>query len=532
MTLSVASSTGSSIGLSWTNPVYYGSIQGYKYVFDHYSVYRKTGTSGSWTLQTQITSKTTMTWVDNSVISAETYSYYVLLVDAVELTSDSSLVFADWHWTPTIEVTVPSLTISSPNNGEQWQAGTTHSVTWSWTGSISSVKIELLKSGALDSTIVASTSNTGSYSWAIPSTLAIGSDYKVRITSTDGTAVSDESDSVFSVTGSITVVAPNGGESWIAGRTYVITWTSTGGGLAYVKIDLYRGGSYLSTLTPSTANDGSYDWGIPSNTVIAADYRVRIESAAYSTIADDSNGLFSVTGSLSLSSPVGGGSWTAGRTYAISWSSAGVGLGDVEIDLYKGGTLLSVIASSVPNNGTYDWAVPSTADIASDYSIRIVSNAYSSVSDMSEDFSIRGSLTIVSPTGGEEWAIGTAHYINWTTTGTGIGSLKIELYNGTSVVILVAASTQNNGSYLWTVPDSVAVGSYGLRVISNTDVGLSDSIESDLRIAEKPSKSIVSSMPNSVLAGLIVAVIVVALVAVLLYRSKRTRGEKKSKEEK
>ena len=67
------------------------------------------------------------------------------------------------------------LTVTSPNGGESWQRGTSHTVTWSYTGSPgSTVKIMLLKAGAEVGTIIASTSigssGTGSYTWPISST--------------------------------------------------------------------------------------------------------------------------------------------------------------------------------------------------------------------------------------------------------------------------------------------------------------------------------------------------------------------------
>jgi len=65
-------------------------------------------------------------------------------------------------------------------------AGTSHTVTWSYTGSPgSTVKIILLKAGVEVGTISASTSigssGTGSYTWPIYSSGSTGSDYKVKV---------------------------------------------------------------------------------------------------------------------------------------------------------------------------------------------------------------------------------------------------------------------------------------------------------------------------------------------------------------
>ncbi|MEJ2637200.1 MAG: PKD domain-containing protein, partial [Calditrichia bacterium] len=65
-----------------------------------------------------------------------------------------------------------SLTITAPNGGENWQVGSSHNITWEFTGSISNIKIEFSANGGADwpYTIIPSTGNDGSYSWTVPNT--------------------------------------------------------------------------------------------------------------------------------------------------------------------------------------------------------------------------------------------------------------------------------------------------------------------------------------------------------------------------
>jgi peroxiredoxin len=94
-----------------------------------------------------------------------------------------------------------TITVTSPNGGEKWVRSTAHTITWSKSGSTGSyVKIELLKSGAVNRVIASSTANDGSYSWTIPSTQTPGTDYKIRITSTAYSSISDSSNSNFAIT--------------------------------------------------------------------------------------------------------------------------------------------------------------------------------------------------------------------------------------------------------------------------------------------------------------------------------------------
>jgi hypothetical protein len=104
-----------------------------------------------------------------------------------------------------------SISIDSPNGGESWQIGTTHTISWS-TNIDENVKIELLKSNSVVKTIVDSTS--GSYSWQISENITPASDYKIKISSVDNSGIYDTSDSTFTIEGvsASTLIE----EGWIA----------------------------------------------------------------------------------------------------------------------------------------------------------------------------------------------------------------------------------------------------------------------------------------------------------------------------
>jgi peptidoglycan/xylan/chitin deacetylase (PgdA/CDA1 family) len=112
--------------------------------------------------------------------------------------------YIDWQdqlsWAEIAKMRTSTITVTAPNGGQSWVRGTVHSITWASTGSPgANVKIELLKGGVLNMVISSSTANDGSYSWTISSTQTVGSDYKIRITSTSITAITDSSDSNFAI---------------------------------------------------------------------------------------------------------------------------------------------------------------------------------------------------------------------------------------------------------------------------------------------------------------------------------------------
>jgi C1A family cysteine protease len=204
----------------------------------------------------------------------------------------------------------PAITVDSPNGGESWQSGSSHTITWSYTGNPgASVKIDLLNSGSLDSTIASSVSigsgGSGSYVWNIPSDEASGTLYQIKVTS--DTAYTDTSNSSFSITApsssSITVTTPNGGERWRTRSNQQITWSYTGNPGSYVKIDLLQGSTAstatLAKIISSSAaigsgGSGSYLWKIPSNQAPADNYWIRITSTSNSSYSDTSNSVFSI----------------------------------------------------------------------------------------------------------------------------------------------------------------------------------------------------------------------------------------------
>jgi parallel beta-helix repeat protein len=99
-----------------------------------------------------------------------------------------------------IWMSASSITVTSPNGGENWQAGTVQTIQWTHTGNPDpNVKIELLKGGVAKIIQSSISIGSGSYSWNIPNNQESGTDYKVRITSTTNPAYTDMSNENFAI---------------------------------------------------------------------------------------------------------------------------------------------------------------------------------------------------------------------------------------------------------------------------------------------------------------------------------------------
>ncbi len=105
-----------------------------------------------------------------------------------------------------------SITVTSPNGGENWFTGSSHAITWTSTGLSGNVKIQYsINSGSTWLTVSSSTGNSGSYSWTVPNTPA--TTCLVKVSGTGGTPA-DSSNGVFTISETVgqPVISLNEGE--------------------------------------------------------------------------------------------------------------------------------------------------------------------------------------------------------------------------------------------------------------------------------------------------------------------------------
>ncbi len=66
----------------------------------------------------------------------------------------------------------------------------------------------------------------------------------------------------------------------------------------------------------------------------------------------------------------------SGTTHTITWTSTGKPNAFVRIELLKAGVLSRVIYSGTPNDGSYDWVIPMTQALGSDYRVKITRTTF------------------------------------------------------------------------------------------------------------------------------------------------------------
>ncbi|TSA30603.1 MAG: hypothetical protein D4R68_00555, partial [Ignavibacteriales bacterium] len=351
------------------------------------------------------------------------------------------------------------ITVTSPNGGEKWAAGSTQNITWASSG-ITNVKIEYtITNGISWNTITLSTPSTGFYTWTqLPN--APSTNCKIRISDAQDGTPSDDSDNLFSITPapSIVVTSPNGGEVWTSGSNQTIKYTSQS--VPNVKIEYTTdGGANWTTITNSTPPDGAYPWNnIPNLTSYQC--KVRVSDAMYGSPSDVSDNNFTIIspGSqlITVTSPNGGEKWSVGSMQNITWNSSGITNVKIEYTITNGISWNTITLSTPSSTGSYTWD-PIPNAISPNCKIRISDALDGTPSDDSDNiFSITlaPSIVVTSPNGNEVWASGSNQTIKYTSVN--ISTVKIEYTTdgGATWITITSSTTPTTGAYPWNnIPD-------------------------------------------------------------------------------
>jgi hypothetical protein len=256
----------------------------------------------------------------------------------------------------------------------------------------------------------------------------------------------------------IRVTSPNGGELFIPDRLCTLTWWASSY-TGNVKIELLKDGVFNLEISPSTLNDGSFDWTVPSAQTPGSDYRIKITTLSPSPIWWDESDANFIIEKITVTSPNGGEFFGRQRAYSITRDSSGAGY--VKIEILKGGSLDSTISTSTLNSGSYPWAVPPAQTLGSDYAIRITHLANAAVYDQSNgNFSIEQITETLSNTPA---GISDDNSIDITVGGTHIAAYKYKRDAGSW------SAERNVTAHI--VETGLAVGGHTLYVMGKDDEG-------------------------------------------------------------
>ena len=223
----------------------------------------------------------------------------------------NALYGCDVVQSPSLTPAPITITILSPNGGQQLERGSAYSIIWNSSGYASTDKIRIAvvdvddsgKGNPVEYDLVYNLpSYTGEYTWKVSDTFVVGKTYKIEVEICGVTkCYSDKSDNYFSIvstvttTPSITILSPTGGETWIVGNGYDVQWegfpTKEGRDHSFVLLDDTNifaldsagkfGGNTSAVYLSAAMKPGVYRLQL---TVIDGETRVFDESDGYITV--------------------------------------------------------------------------------------------------------------------------------------------------------------------------------------------------------------------------------------------------------
>ncbi len=429
-------------------------------------------------------------------------SYSWTIPNSLEYGTDYKIKIAEYFYNPVNDFSeyfeiyenteTESIIITNPTSSSSWKMGTIHSITWTSTGDINRVDIDLYKDDTFIEFIASYTSNDGSYSWNIPTDLEFGSNYQIKIYKYMDEPVKDFS-AYFEInvdegsgTGSesITVTSPTSSSSWKVGNSQIITWDSTGD-ISKVAIDLYNNNDLKESITESVDNSGNYIWNIPNVLELGSDYQIRIskyqDTSIYgiSEFFELSDYTYVEQDSIKINNPNKLSSWKAGSAQTILWT-ASENINNVAIDLYKDNSFEETIAIITSNDGSYYWEIPTHLNKATVYRIIISDFIDLAIFGMSEFFSISNdivtnndnnsntnynnltdnTITFINPTADSTWKQGNQSLIQWNCNYdlSNIDTLIIKLYKDDLSILAIVQEEKIQDQYLLVIPETIEDG--------------------------------------------------------------------------
>jgi hypothetical protein len=273
-----------------------------------------------------------------------------------------------------------SITLTSPNGGENLTAGTTHQIIWT-SESVANVKIDYSTNNGINWINVTASvpASNGNYTWVIPNTPS--TNCKVVISDVSNALLKDESDSVFTISPavlpSIQLTSPNGGENWPVGSEQNIAWISND--IENIKLDYTTnsGANWINIAPSIPVAGGSFIWTIPNTP--SENCAVLVSDVNNALLNDQSDDKFTISPQIIpeiiVTSPNGGEQWQGGTLKNITWSSTAVTNVKIDYSTNNGTNWVNVVASLSASSGTYAWSVPNTPSANCKVLISDVNNA-------------------------------------------------------------------------------------------------------------------------------------------------------------
>ncbi|MBD3334781.1 MAG: hypothetical protein GF355_04640 [Candidatus Eisenbacteria bacterium] len=375
------------------------------------------------------------------------YFLYIYGWDGAHDADDSYLLTASW---PGAADQPPAVTVTSPNGGENWLAGTSHAITYTATDPDTPDQDLLINldystnGGGSWTTIASDETNSGTYSWTVPAVPTAQA--RVRVTASDGTNQSSDTSNA-----DFTISQPPGGENVLT----VGTAGGPSGGQATVTLSLDN-----DNMIKALQADIGFDAAV-----------VGFASGAAAGRATDMEFSYSILGGNAI------------RIVMYYTSASSLASGD--------GLIANLTFNLTGSNGSSTDLTPANLVFSDPNAQEVNSDGEPGSISIQGGQNQPPAVTVTSPNGGETWQGGSTQSILYTATDpdTPDQDLTITLEYSTNSGggwTTIASGQSNTGSHSWTVP-FIPTSQARVRVTaSDGELQSSDTSNADFTISTEP----------------------------------------------
>jgi len=267
---------------------------------------------------------------------------------------------------------------------------------------------------------------------------------------------------------STALISPNGGETWVAGRSYSVSWTKpTNSFLMNIDYSTDNGATWFNITKNVDVAAQNFNWFTPR--VSSTECLVRIIDANTNLEVDRSKAVFSLLPSEyeitrpSPKDPI----YAGGASDYIRWNTSDAL--NVRFEFSENGLTDWVAVSAVVNSNSEQvaWTIPSV-DTKSAV-VRMVNASTGEVITQTGKFRIlSGTLKITNPKAGDKLNIGTKVPVRWIYNNVSKFDLQFSYDGGNTWQLVAQDVLANKNSQQWTVPN-VKTDNAIIRALWNGD---------------------------------------------------------------
>ena len=350
----------------------------------------------------------------------------------------------------------PSFVLNTPNGNETLYPGNQFNIQWTALNS-NIIRILLSTDSGANWVMIADSVNAqlNTYAWTIPNSPS--QQCLIKIYDIQNPIHNDISNTVFKINAipTITLVTPNGGESYIVGELHTIVWTGTNlNSSIYIEVSYNNGVTWQYIITQTTTpTGGSYTWTVPNNITNQALIKVKFLNSP--SVFDKSNATFTISPpDFAFITPQGGEAYYPTNQIQIQWYANNITNLNIDYSITGGSSWISGVVNYDASIGSYLWTVPNTPSTQCKIRLKDANNVNHFIISNTFTIKVLPVIQIISPNGGELIDGGSTYQITWTGSNIDNGlNINYSINGGLNWTYI--GSTQGSttgGSYNWQVP--------------------------------------------------------------------------------